>query len=122
MQLEDRGAEEDLSWLVWKTSSRNMYNFTSKGARWPEVRRLALQIKYREKQTKAEEKLVWVALCPVEIQMVDDRSRLSTSTGPAQKRATSALCQVQAAADGGRFSFQQQRRMPEIFFQSAAEG
>jgi hypothetical protein len=63
-----------------ETSSRNMYNFTNKGARWSEIRRLALQIKFGEKQTKTEVKLVWVALCPVEIQTVDDRSRLSTST------------------------------------------
>jgi hypothetical protein len=41
---------------------------------------LALQIKYRERQTKTEVKLVWVALCPVEIQTVDDRSELSTRT------------------------------------------
>ncbi len=80
MKLEDREAGEDWRRLVWKTRSRNMYNFTNKGARWSEVRRLALQIKYREKQTKTEVKLVWVALCPVEIQTVDDRSRLSTST------------------------------------------
>jgi hypothetical protein len=80
MQLEDRGSEEDWRRLVWKTRSRNMYNFTNKGARWSEVRILALQIKYREKQTKTEVKLVWVALCPVEILTVDDRGRLSTST------------------------------------------
>jgi hypothetical protein len=80
MQLEDRGAEDDWRRLIWQTSSRNMYNFTNKGARQPEVRKLALQIKYRERQTKTEVKLVWVALCPVEIQTIDDRSRLSTST------------------------------------------
>jgi hypothetical protein len=48
MQLEERGAEEDWRRIIWKTSSRNMYNFTNKGARQPEVRRLALQIKYRQ--------------------------------------------------------------------------
>jgi hypothetical protein len=80
MQLEDRGAEDDWRRVMWKTSSRNMYNFTNKGARQPEVRRLALQIKYREKQTKTEVKLVWIDLSPVEIQTADDRSRLSTST------------------------------------------
>jgi hypothetical protein len=39
MELEDRGEEEDWS---------NFYNFTNKGARWPDVRGvLTLQIKYR---------------------------------------------------------------------------
>ena len=42
--------------------------------------------------------------------------------GTAKKQATSALSQVPAAADGGRFRVQQQRSMSEIFFQSAAEG
>jgi hypothetical protein len=37
MQLEDRGAEDDWRRLMWKTSSRNMYNFTNKGARQPEA-------------------------------------------------------------------------------------
>ncbi len=54
MQLDDRGLEEDWRWLVWKTSSRNMYSFTNKGAKWSEVMRLALQIKYREKQDGGE--------------------------------------------------------------------
>ncbi len=51
-------------------------------------------------------------------QVVDKHGQV----GPAKKPASSALSQVPAAADGGRFGFQQQRLMPEIFLQSAAEG
>ncbi len=79
MELDDRGDSEDWRRLVWTTKSRNFYNFVNKGARWPQVRSLSLQIKYRERQTKTEVKLVWVADSPIETAIVDDRSRLSTT-------------------------------------------
>jgi hypothetical protein len=95
MELDDRGDSEDWRRLVWTTNSRNFYNFVNKGARWPQIRSLSLQIKYRERQTKTEVKLVWVSDSPIETAIVDDRSRLSTSTDEwgLDRKEIAALCQ-----------------------------
>jgi hypothetical protein len=48
MPLETSGDEESWRRLVLEDELRNEYNFTNKGARWSKIRRLSLQIKYKE--------------------------------------------------------------------------
>lgn len=80
LAMKDKGKEEDWTRLVWRTSSRNFFNFVNKGARWAEIRRMALQIKYLEHQKRTEVKLVWVEDNIIEVRTVDSRSRTSAST------------------------------------------
>ena len=58
-RLPDRKSGDRWTRIVWKTDSRNCYNFLKQGARWESIRKEVLQIKWMEIQKKVMVEPVW---------------------------------------------------------------
>jgi len=78
--MEQQKGEGRWRRLVWKTDSRETYNFLNKGTRDKAATAEIVRIKWLEKHAKMEVKISWDEDDAAELWKTDVRSRLSAST------------------------------------------